>query len=146
MKSEPEIQKDIHHAQTKWIGKMHFESYVNDHIIHMDKKVIHGGDDLGPRPKPLFLSAIGGCTGMEIIAILEKMRLPIESLDIAVTAELTHEHPKMYKTIHIIFKIKTPSSEHLKFEKAIDLGVNKYCGAVAMMKQFATVTTENQFV
>src|SRR3954471_24952762 len=99
-------QKDIHQVNTKWNGKMHFESSANDHIIHVDKLPAHGGEDKGPRPKQLMLSAIGGCTGMEIISILEKMRLKIDKLEIDVTGELTVGQPKMYKSVHLIFKVK----------------------------------------
>src|SRR5258705_12883915 len=96
------VQKDIHHTNTKWDGKMHFESSVNNHIIHFDKLAEFDGDDAGPRPKPLILSAIGGCTGMEIVSILEKMRVKIEGLEIEVDGELNNEQPKIYKSVHII--------------------------------------------
>jgi len=140
------IQKDLHSVSTKWTGKMHFESLVNDHIIHMDKLQQHGGDNTGPRPKPLMLSAVAGCIGMEIAGIMEKMRLKIETLEIDVTGELTNDHPKMYKEVHITFKIKSAASDKEKIDRAIHLAVDKYCGVVAMFRQFANVTTEVIFL
>jgi putative redox protein len=140
------IHKDIHSVSTKWTGKMHFESTVNNHIIHMDKLPQHGGDDTGPRPKPLMLTAVAGCIGMEIAGIMEKMRLKIETLEIDTTGELTNDHPKMYKEVHIIFKIKSAASDKDKIERAIYLAVDKYCGVVAMFRQFAKVTTELVFL
>lgn len=145
-KNELFVQKDIHQVSTKWEGKMHFSTLVNQHIIHVDKQTIHGGDDLGPRPKPLMLSAIGGCTGMEIISILDKMRLKIEAIEIDVTGELTNEHPKFYKTIHIRFMVKCEADDKIKIEKAIRLAVDKYCGVVAMMRKFAAVTDEIKYL
>jgi putative redox protein len=145
MKNDLVVQKDIHRVLTKWEGKMHFRSDVNDHTIHMDKKLKHGGDDFGPRPKPLILSAIGGCTGMEIISILEKMRLSIEGLEVDVTAELTDTQPKMYKTVHIIFMLRCRNTDRVKIERAVSLAVDKYCGVVAMVRQFAILTTEINF-
>lgn len=136
------IQKDIHQVSTTWQGKMHFTSLANDHIIHTDKLEKHGGDNFGPRPKPLILSAIGGCTGMEIIAILEKMRLQIEGLEIDVTAELSDTQPKIYKDVKLQFKVKSNNPDKAKIERAINLAVDKYCGVVAMVKQFASVSSE----
>ncbi len=124
---------------------MHFESSANDHIIHIDKLPAHGGEDKGPRPKQLMLSALGGCTGMEIISILDKMRLKIDEMEIDVAGELTDGQPKMYKSVHMIFKIKSFNSDKLKIERAINLSVDKYCGVVAMFRQFAKVTFEIQF-
>jgi putative redox protein len=144
--NETLVQKDLHHVNTKWSGKMHFESSANDHIIHLDKLPAHGGEDKGPRPKQLMLCAIGGCTGMEIISILEKMRLKIDEMEIAVTGELTDGHPKMYKSVHIIFKVKSLIHDKVKIEKAITLAVEKYCGVVAMFRQFARVTSQIEFL
>lgn len=143
--NETLAKKDVHKVSTRWNGKMHFESSVNDHIIHFDKLEIHGGENKGPRPKPLILSAIGGCTGMEIIAILDKMRLKIERLEIDVVGELNDGQPKIYKSVHIIFKVKCQNEEKLKVERAISLATEKYCGVVAMVKHFAEVTSEIQF-
>lgn len=139
------IQKDLHQIHTKWKSRMHFECCVNDHNIHVDKLEQHGGEDKGPRPKQLILAAISGCTGMEIMSILEKMRLQIEGLDIDVSAELSNEIPKVYKTIHIVFTVKCLEPYKDRIKKAIDLGVDKYCGVVAMVKKFAVVTTEIRF-
>ena len=140
------VQKDLHHVNTKWKGKMLFESLANDHIIHLDKLEKHGGDNKGPRPKPLILAAIGGCTGMEIVSIVEKMRLQIDEMEIDVTGELTDSQPKMYKAVHVIFKIKSKNPEKAKIERAIILAVDKYCGVVAMVRQFANVTSEILFL
>ncbi|HKR07216.1 MAG TPA: OsmC family protein [Bacteroidia bacterium] len=139
------IEKDIHHSNTKWDGKMHFESSVNDHVIHFDKLAKHGGDNIGPRPKLLILSAIGGCTGMEIVSILEKMRLKIQGLEIDVAGELNDEQPKIYKSVHIVFKLKSLTRDKQKIERAILLATEKYCGVLAMVRHFATVTSEIKF-
>lgn len=112
----------------------------------MDKLPQHGGDNTGPRPKPLMLSAVAGCIGMEIAGIMEKMRIKIETLEIDVTGELTNDHPKMYKEVHITFKIKSAASDKEKIDRAIHLAVDKYCGVVAMSRQFANVTTEVIFL
>ena len=140
-----ELQKDIHHVTTEWQDKMHFASLVNDHIIHFDKLEIHGGQDRGSRPKQVMLSALAGCTGMEIISILEKMRIKIEGLEIDIKGELNDGQPKIYKSIHILFKIKCEYADRSKIERAIQLA-DKYCGVLAMFKKFAKTTSEVQFM
>ena len=145
IKNETPVIKDIHHVTTTWDKGMHFESLANDHVVHMDKLAIHGGENKGPRPKSLILSAIGGCTGMEIIAILEKMRLKIDGLEIDVTAELNDGQPKTYRSIHIIYKVKSAEPDKEKIERAISLVEEKYCGVLAMVRSFAEVTSEIQY-
>ncbi len=136
------VHKDLHQVNTIWKGKMQFESSANDHFIYTDKLEIHGGDNSGPRPKPLILAAIGGCTGMEIAAILTKMRLEIDGLEIDVTGELSDGTPKVYNQIHVLFKVESRNQDKAKIERAILIAVDKYCGVVAMARAFATVTSE----
>lgn len=139
------VQRDVHTAVTTWKGKMHFESLVNDHIVHMDKMVKHGGDDTGPRPKPLLLTAIGGCTGMEIMVIFDKMRIKIDAFEIHVEGELNDGTPKTYKSVQIIFSIKCNDDDREKIQRAIDLATEKYCGVLAMVRKFAEVSIETSF-
>jgi putative redox protein len=141
----PSAKRDLHVVNTMWSGKMHFECDVNDHVVHLDKIHRHGGEDRGPRPKPLLLAAAGGCTGMEIISILEKMRLKIFQLDIEATGELNDEVPKIYKSVHLIFKVRCEAAAQKKILRAIALACEKYCGVIAMLRRFAAVTTEVVF-
>lgn len=146
MNAETIILKDIHNVTTSWKGKSHFESFINGHSIHLDKRTEHGGDDTGPRPKPLILSAIGGCTGMEIIAILNKMRVHINNLNVDVTGALTDTQPKMYKSVHVIFNISGEDADKSKIEKAVLLAWEKYCGVIAMVKKSAEASYEIKYI
>lgn len=137
---------DVHRVATTWMGKMHFASSVNNHTIHTDKLKVHGGDDRGPRPKQLLLSAAAGCVGMELMAILEKMRIGIGSLEINVSAALSDTIPKVYKEVHLEFLVKCNIEDRAKFEKALTLTLEKYCGVIAMFRNFAIVTHEVQYV
>jgi putative redox protein len=136
------IQKDIHQISTEWKGNMHFESTVNGHALRFDKLPKHGGDDKGPRPKPVFLASIAGCSGMEIILILEKMHVRIEGLRIEIAGELNDGQPKVYKSVHVIYKVSAQASDQQKIERAINLAVEKYCGIISMVRQFANFTSE----
>jgi len=143
---EAGILKDLHHVTTSWKGNMHFECLADNHIITLDKLEIHGGNDLGGRPKALILAAMGGCTGMEIVAILAKMRLKMEGLEISITGELNNEQPKIYKSVHLLYQVRSRLEDREKIERAIRLATDKYCGVVAMVRHFATVTFEISFI
>ena len=65
---------------TRWIDNMAFETEINGHKLIIDADHEVGGENLGPRPKPFMLAALGGCTAMDVISILKKMRVEVKSL------------------------------------------------------------------
>ena len=89
----------------------------------------------GFSPKALLLSGLAGCSGVDIVDILEKMRVPFADLVMEAEAEQTEDHPRVFKTIHLTYKIKTEESNRDKVVKAIDLSLEKYCGVAAMLKK-----------
>ena len=125
-----------------WKDQMTFNANVNgfDIIIDADEKV--GGRDLGPRPKPLSLASLGGCTGMDVISILGKMRVKPDFFDIEVSAEMSDEHPKYYKAIHVKYIFKGDDLPMDKLEKAVNLSQDRYCGVSYMLKQSSELTYE----
>ena len=120
-------------VEVKWTDKMAFDVEVNGHhfLIDADEKV--GGLDRGPRPKALTLASLGGCTGMDVISILKKMRVEPEAFDVSVEGELTEEHPKHYHTITITYTFKGKNLPMEKLEKAVTLSQDRYCGVSAML-------------
>lgn len=115
--------------KTVWQGKMKFESANEEDLtVVMDAKKAAGGEGQGQSPKKLVLSGLAGCTGMDVISILEKMRAMPESFHIEVKAELTEEHPKIFKKIHIKYIVKGDVPED-KLEKAIKLSQERYFAA-----------------
>lgn len=129
-----------HRVNTSWKGDMQFESIVNGHSIILDAKPESGGLDVGPRPKELMLSALAGCTGMDVVSILKKMRIEPASINIIVEAEVTEEHPKHYTSMHIIYEFEGDNLEEDKIRKAIELSQEKYCGVSAVYKKAMPVT------
>ena len=121
---------------------MAFEATVNNHKIIIDADESVGGNDRGPRPKALTLVSLGGCTGMDVVSILKKMRVDFEKLDIDVEAELTEEHPKYYHKIKIIYKFKGNDLPMDKLEKAVTLSQDRYCGVTAMLSKAAEIGYE----
>jgi putative redox protein len=125
-----------------WNENMAFTATVNGFSVQMDAASDVGGTEKGPRPKPLTLAALGGCTGMDVVSILEKMRVPLESFVMKIEAEQTEEHPKVYNKIHIIYTFKGKDLPLDKLEKAVNLSQEKYCGVSAMLRKTAEVTYE----
>ena len=131
-----------HIVNTAWAGKMKFETEVNGHHIILDAAEDVGGENAGPRPKALMLSALAGCTGMDVVSILKKMKVEPEYFNIKIEADLTEEHPKVYSKVHIIYEFKGKDLEIEKLQKAIELSQEKYCGVSAMYKKAMDVSYE----
>ncbi|MCB2219275.1 MAG: OsmC family protein [Bacteroidetes bacterium] len=129
-------------VSVNWMEDMAFEAKVNDHKIILDAVEAVGGKNRGPRPKPLALVSLGGCTGMDVVSILKKMRVEFDGLNIEVEAEMTEEHPKYYNKIKIIYKFKGKDLPLEKLEKAVNLSQERYCGVTAMLSQAAEIDHE----
>lgn len=119
--------------KTSWKGKMAFEWEVGGHKIMIDATEKVGGENKGPQPKPFMLAALGGCTSMDIISILGKMRVTnmLDDFSVEVSGELTDEHPKHYKSMHIEYIFTPKKGEELpmaKIKKAVSLSEERYCG------------------
>ncbi|WP_165917145.1 OsmC family protein [Flaviaesturariibacter aridisoli] len=89
----------------------------------------------GFSPKALLLSGLAGCTGVDIVDILEKMRVPFAALEIEVNAEQTDMHPRVFTGIDIIYTLRTDEENRDKVVKAIELSLDKYCGVAAMLRK-----------
>jgi len=116
---------------TKWLNGLAFEAEVDGHKIYMDSSMEHGGKNTGPRPKPLMMVALAGCTGMDVAAILAKMRENVEELSVDVEGDVTEEHPKRFEAMKLIFRIKGKGLNRKNVEKAINLSKTRYCGVSA---------------
>jgi len=113
---------------TIWKSGEAFDSLQNNAKIEIDAKA-------GFSPKALLLSGLAGCSGIDVVEVLEKMRVPFADLKIEVEAEQTSEHPKVFRDIHINYIISTEEENRDKVKKAIDLSLDKYCGVAAMLKK-----------
>ncbi|MGB3007115.1 MAG: OsmC family protein [Chitinophagaceae bacterium] len=119
---------------TRWNKEHHFTSYLDDVTIELD-----GNRDKGFGPKALLLSGLAGCSGIDVVDILEKMRVEFSGLEIDVEAEQTEDHPKVYKDITITYRLKTSVENEEKVKKAIELSLDKYCGVAAMLRKNSAV-------
>lgn len=120
-------------VNVKWKENMAFEANVNNHQIIMDADESVGGQDLGPRPKAMLLAGLGGCTGMDVVSILKKMKVVVDGFEIRIEAEMTEEHPKIYHTIVLYYIFKGKDLPLDKIETAVSLSQEKFCGVSAML-------------
>jgi len=117
----------------------------SNHWVVMDTAKEIGGNDAGPRPMELMLMALAGCTGMDVISILEKMHIKYSDFGIEITANKSSEHPKVYTKIFIKYRIWGEVPED-KFISAIELSQSKYCSASAMLKKAAEITYDHEII
>jgi len=129
-------------VSANWKDRMSFEAEVNGHKLMIDADEAVGGRNLGPRPKPLLLVALAGCTGMDVISILGKMRVSPEYFNVRVDAGMTEEHPKYYDRIHLIYEFRGQDLPMDKLEKAVNLSQERYCGVSVMLGKAARLTHE----
>lgn len=124
-----------HTVETAWKGKMQFDSKISGHHVMMDALPEAGGSNSGVRPKELLLTSLAGCTGMDVIFMLRKMRHEPEYFNIRVDAEITEEHPKHYTSMHITYEFGGKDLNLEKLKSAVELSQEKYCGVSYMFKQ-----------
>ena len=137
---------DKHSIKTEWIGGMAFETNVNGHKVIMDATIEGGGQDLGSSPKKLQLVALSGCTGMDVVSILKKMRVDIEKCSIEVQGDVTDEHPRHYTKMHVIYEFTGKNLPMDKLEKAVKMSEETYCGVEALYRMAITVTSEIKII
>jgi len=126
---------------TYWKSGLAFDSTFKGNTITMDDAATAGRDDTGFSPKALLLSGLAGCTGMDVVSILDKMKAPYESIRVEVEAEQTQEHPRVFKEILMIYFVKIPVEFEDKVKRAVDLSLEKYCGVAAMLRKHCEIHT-----
>jgi putative redox protein len=129
-------------AGVQWTSDMAFRASVNgfDFMIDADEKV--GGHNLGPRPKPLLLVALAGCTAMDVISILRKMRIEPSYFNIEAEGDITEEHPKHFTRIHLVYEFRGDNLPLEQLQKAVSLSQEKYCGVSETLKKALEITSE----
>lgn len=130
-------------TKAKLVDNMQFVAWSGSgHAIVMDASDKTGGENTGSRPMEVLLMGLLGCTGMDVISILRKMRVKIDRFELGVDTERAKMHPMVYTKIHIIYSFWGKDINEAKVEKAIELSQNTYCSASAMFKKTAEVSYE----
>lgn len=131
-----------HSIKTVWKENNTFSTDIDGHNIVIDLGEDQGGQNQGPRPKRLMLAAATGCTGLDVMSTLRKMRVEVKHFDIKVDAELTDEHPKKYESMKLIYEFKGDDLPEKKIERAVKLSFDNYCGVLAMYKSCIPLSYE----
>lgn len=121
-------------------GGMNFTADLNGHKIEIDTDESRGGKNLGTRPKVLMLASIAGCTGLDVVGILNKMRVDFSDLSLKIDAHLTDGEAAIYDEVIVNYTIKVDKTDEPKVEKAVKLSQEKYCGVTKMFEAFAKVS------
>jgi putative redox protein len=117
-------------THTVWHKDHEFTSSLDHNTIQIDGSRKHGFG-----PKALLLAGLAGCSGIDVVDVLKKMRVEFTEFAIEVKAAQTEDFPKVYKDIYIAYKMKTDKENEDKVRKAIDLSLGKYCGVSAMLQK-----------
>ncbi|AEJ42981.1 OsmC family protein [Alicyclobacillus acidocaldarius] len=118
----------------KWLGQRHFQADgPSGNTIYMDAKKEDGGTGQGNRPMELLLMGVVGCTGIDIAMIMEKMRVPLQGLEIEAVGERREEYPQAFTRIHLTYHM-TGDVPPAKAWRAIRLSEQKYCSAIGSLK------------
>lgn len=118
---------------TTWQGKRHFESIgISGVTVSMDARAEDGGEGQGNRPMELLLMGLTGCTGIDVSMILERMRQPVETLEITADGVRREDHPKAFTDITLTYHV-TGNVSADKVWRAIRLSEEKYCSATASL-------------
>ena len=128
-------------ARVRWTVGMRFDgSAESGGAMTMDARPEHGGEGAGPSPMETVLLALGGCTGMDVISILVKMRAPLAGLEIAIAADRADEHPRVFTRIALEYVFVGDGLRPEQVSRAVELSQERYCSVSAMLRKAAPLT------
>lgn len=134
------------HITTQWKGGMAFETNNTSGLsFRIDASPEDGGEGKGMRPKALMLSALAGCSGLDVAMLIKKMKLEVEDFKIDTIAHLTEEHPKYYDSLVVEYHFYGKNLAEAKLKRAVDLSVEKYCGVMEMFRRFSKMEIKTIF-
>ncbi|MCK5345427.1 MAG: OsmC family protein [Candidatus Heimdallarchaeota archaeon] len=126
---------------SSWVEGMQIKANIDEHELTFDARTDKGGNNTGPSPMNVLLASLMGCTMMDVIYILRKMRQDFTAVDVVITnTERAEEHPKVYTKIHLVFKIKGNNLKENKVKEAVNLSQSKYCSVSGMLSSTASLT------
>lgn len=112
----------------------------NGHHIVLDTTVENGSINAGMSPKKLILAGLCGCSGMDVVDILKKMKVDFTKVEVSAEAEQTEEHPKVFTSIQMMYRSDVSANDLDKLTRAVTLSQEKYCGVSAMLEKHCRIT------
>ncbi len=138
--------KHEHSSQVKWRERMTFDAMTaTGHHLVLDASEAAGGDNRGPRPVELLLTALAGCTAMDVVSILQKKRQPIKGLEVTVEGTRAKQEPRVYTEIDVLYRV-CGDVKPKAVEQAIQLSEDKYCSVGVMLGRTAKIKTRYEIV
>jgi len=125
-----------------WQQGMAFSAEIDGFTLTLDADPASGGRGLGPRPKVLTLVSLGGCTAMDVIAILEKMRQPVTGLQVEVEGEVAVEHPRRIAAATVRYLVTGEGLDPGRVRRAVELSETTYCGVSATLRPGVALRSE----
>lgn len=112
----------------------------SNHWVIMDGPEEFGGSNAGIRPKELLLLGLGGCTGSDVVTILQKKKAAVDGFEINITSDVAEEHPQVFTKIHVEYVFYGKGLSGKDIERAIELSQTKYCSVTKMLEKAAEIT------
>jgi putative redox protein len=134
-----------HHSSVDWKHELTFDAHQNKQTFTLVSSTSNTTEP-GISPKNMLLTALAGCTAMDVASLLPKMRVPFTTLRVRVDGELTDEHPRVYKNINMIYEVGTSEEFRPQVERAIAKSTETYCGVHAMLSKGSMITHDLIFV
>ncbi len=121
-------------SKLSWDGKMGFSACGDSgHLVKIDVNTENGGQDSGARPMELILHGLGGCSGADVVSIIKKMKMDLQSLTIEITGKRAEDHPRRFTDIHLIYRFSGTDIDPEKAKRAIELSHTKYCSVAGSL-------------
>ena len=138
---EEKPQSSSNAVRVKWLDGLRFVANDdNGHSIVMDVSKEHGGEGSAFSPMQLLLVALGGCTGTDVVNILQKQKQKLTGLEIVVSGERVSDYPRVYSKVHVEYKLKGESLKEKAVRTAIQLSEDKYCSVGATIGKTAKMS------
>lgn len=134
-------------AEARWAGQLRFEATSGSgHTLTLDSGPGGSENDAGPSPMELLMVALAGCTGMDVISTLQKMRQDVRTYEVKVHGVRAEEHPRVYTAVTIEHVVTGHNVEERAVARAIELSETKYCGVSNTLNKTARLTTSYRIV
>ena len=138
------MQKDdrarrVENASVSLESGMHFVGDIDGFRVDIDADEGFGGAGGGPQPLRFLLLGVAGCTAMDVISILRKKRQQVSGLEVEARGRRVDEHPEVYGTIEVIYRVKGKGVDPKAVERAIELSETRYCPVIAMVGEAAGI-------
>ncbi|KJR48015.1 OsmC/Ohr family protein [Desulfosporosinus sp. I2] len=128
-------------VSVKHIKGMHFQGEGSTKVMtNMDASINAGGTGHGTSPMELLLMSIAGCSGMDIVAILQKMQVKVQRFETTVEGERSNDHPRVFKDIEVVYMFWGNALPEDKLQRAVQLSMGKYCSVANMIDKAANLT------